>query len=81
MGKYGCQEKAPAEGPSSRRHGPQRKDSTVDKTSVPKTERLQKVRALALKEAIDRFENELLPDEERMLLLDRIKRLRQRIAA
>lgn len=33
-----------------------------------------------LREAVDRFNHELLPDEERMLLLDRIKRLRKRLA-
>jgi hypothetical protein len=48
-------------------------------TSVPKAERLRRI---ALKEAVDRFNNELLPDEERQLLLDRIKRLRrERISA
>jgi hypothetical protein len=46
-------------------------------TSVPKAERLRTVRALALKEAIDRYNNELMSDEERQLLLDRIKRLRE----
>ncbi len=45
-------------------------------TSVPK-ERLRIARAHALKEAIDRFNHELMDDEERQLLLDRIKRLRQ----
>jgi hypothetical protein len=43
-------------------------------TSVPKAERLRRI---ALKEAIDRFNNELMSDAERQLLLDRIKRLRQ----
>jgi len=43
-------------------------------TSVPKAKRLRKA---ALKAAVDRFNHELLPDEERMLLLDRIKRLRR----
>jgi hypothetical protein len=46
-------------------------------SSVPKAERLRTVRALTLKEAIDRFNHELMDDEERQLLLDRIKRLRQ----
>jgi hypothetical protein len=46
-------------------------------TSVPKAERLRTVRALALKEAIVRFNNELMSDEERQVLRDRIKRLRQ----
>jgi hypothetical protein len=44
------------------------------RTSVPKAERLQRI---ALKEAIDRFNNELMSDAERQLVLDRIKRLRQ----
>jgi hypothetical protein len=48
----------------------------VATTSVPKTERLRIARTHALKEAIERFNNELMDDEERMLLLDRIKRLR-----
>jgi len=46
-------------------------------TSVPKAERLRIARAHALKEAIARFNHELLDDEERQLLLDRIKRLRK----
>jgi len=46
-------------------------------TSVPKAERLRIARGHALKEAIVRFNNELLDDEERQLLLDLIKRLRQ----
>jgi hypothetical protein len=46
-------------------------------TSVPKAERLRNARTLALKEAIDRYNHELLGDEERQLLLDRIKRLRK----
>jgi hypothetical protein len=43
-------------------------------TSVPKAERLRRI---ALKEAIDRFNNELMSDVERQLLLDRIRRLRK----
>ena len=46
-------------------------------TSVPKAERLRTARAHALKEAIDRYNHELMDDSERQLLLDRIKRLRQ----
>jgi len=34
-----------------------------------------------LREAEERYRNELLEDEERMLLLDRIKRLRRRLEA
>ncbi len=33
-------------------------------------------RRMALREAIQRFNNELMDDEERLLLFDRIKRLR-----
>jgi hypothetical protein len=50
-------------------------------TSVPKAERLRTVRALALKEAIDRFNHELMDDEERMLLLELTKRLRKALGA
>jgi len=32
-----------------------------------------------LKEAEDRYRNELLPDQERLLLCDRIKRLRRKL--
>ncbi len=49
--------------------------------SVPKTERLQNARALALKEAKDRYNNELLDDEERLLVLERIKRLQKLLAS
>ena len=37
------------------------------------------VRRIILREAEDRYRSELLPDEERMLLLDRIKRLRKEL--
>ena len=46
-------------------------------TSVPEAERLKNARTLALKEAVDRFNHELMDDEERQLLLDRIRRLRK----
>ncbi len=42
-------------------------------TSVVDERRIRRI----LKEAEDRFDNELLPDEERLLLLDRIRRLRR----
>jgi hypothetical protein len=35
------------------------------------------VRRTVLREAVERFNNELMCDEERQLLLDRIKRLRR----
>jgi hypothetical protein len=49
----------------------------VTNVSVPKAERLR----LILKEATTRFNNELMDDEERQQLLDRIKRIRRRLEA
>ena len=49
-------------------------------TSVPKAERLRIARTHALKEAVDRFNHELLDDEERLMLLERIKRLRRTLS-
>ncbi len=37
------------------------------------------VRRMALREAIERFNNELMDDEERLRLFDRIKRLRAQL--
>jgi hypothetical protein len=51
----------------------------VATTSVPKAQRLRSARALALKEAEERYRNELMEDEERMVLLDRIRRLRRAV--
>lgn len=44
-------------------------------TSVVDERRTRRI----LEEAVDRFNNELMDDEERMLLLDRIKRLRRAV--
>jgi SpoVK/Ycf46/Vps4 family AAA+-type ATPase len=49
----------------------------VTNVSVPNAERLR----LILKEATTRFNHELMDDEERQLLLDRIRRLRRRLEA
>ena len=49
-------------------------------TSVPKAERLRNARTLALKEAMDRYNHEILGVEERLMLLERIKRLRKALA-
>jgi hypothetical protein len=49
----------------------------VIKASVAKAERVRRI----LAEAEHRYRRELLGDEERMLLEDRIKRLRKRLAA
>jgi hypothetical protein len=56
------------------RHGPRREPLST--TSVPNDE---KCMLAILREAEERYENELLDVEERMLLLDRIKRLRRRL--
>jgi len=48
-------------------------------TSVAKSERLRAARTLALKEATERFNHEFLDAEERLLLLERIKRLRKQL--
>jgi hypothetical protein len=47
----------------------------VSTTSVVDERRIRRI----LKEAVQRFNNELLDDEERQLLLDRIKRLRRAV--
>ena len=50
----------------------------MTKVRIPeKRERLERI----LKEAIERFEHELLPDEERLLVLERIKRLQKLLAS
>lgn len=49
--------------------------------SVPKTDRKRTARILALKEAMDRFDHELMDDEERLMLLERIKRLKKSLAS
>lgn len=46
---------------------------------LKKAER-DEVKRTILREAVQRFNNELMDDEERMLLLDRIKRLRKSLA-
>ena len=47
------------------------------KETLPKALRLRRARALAYEEALHRYTNEMMGDEERMLLLDRIWRLRR----
>jgi hypothetical protein len=47
---------------------------------IPRRALHDEVRRTVLRESLERYRNELLPDEERMLLLDRIKRLRRALA-
>jgi hypothetical protein len=49
----------------------------VDTSRILKNAERDEVKRTVLREAVYRFNNELLPDEERMLLLDRIRRLRK----
>jgi len=49
------------------------------KPRIQKTALTDEVRRTTLREAESRYLNELLDDEERMLLLDRIKRLRMQL--
>jgi len=45
--------------------------------AITRTERVRKI----LKEAEDRYAHEMLNEEERLLLLDRIRRLRRKLAS
>jgi hypothetical protein len=47
--------------------------------SLPKNTLTDEVKRTILRESLTRFRNELLDDEERMLLLDRIRRLRRQL--
>lgn len=49
------------------------------KTSVPEAKAARMCRIL--REAEERYRSELMGDEERLMLLDRIKRLRRRLEA
>jgi hypothetical protein len=48
---------------------------------ILRQETKREIRRTVLREATQRFNNELMDDEERQLLLDRIKRLRRGILA
>jgi mannitol-1-phosphate/altronate dehydrogenase len=52
----------------------------MDTTRILENAERDEARRAILREAIDRFNNELLPDDERQVLLDRIKKLRIRLA-
>ena len=51
----------------------------MDKTRIQRSALSDEVRRTTLREAENRYLNELLDDEERMLLLDRIERLRRQL--
>ena len=75
---YRCQIKKPRRRLESPR-GTDHKEHLMATLSVQeaKTQRMCRI----LRESEERFRNELLEDEERMLLLDRIKRLRRTLEA
>jgi hypothetical protein len=51
----------------------------LTKKSLPKNALPDEVRRTILRESLARFRNELVDDEERQLLLDRIRRLRRQL--
>jgi hypothetical protein len=53
----------------------------VTMKSVAEATRRQLAREMALREAEDRHRNEFLDDEERLLVLERIKRLKKPLAS
>ena len=55
--------------------GPDQEEVLLITTKDTANEQLRTI----LREAIERFNNELMDDEERMLLLDRIRRLRRKL--
>ncbi len=50
-------------------------------TSVDQATRKRIAREMALREAVDRYNHELMNDEERLLILERIKRLQKSLAS
>ena len=62
----------PPDTPAHRQQG-----EAVDTTTIPKVERIRKARAVALKEAVERYNHADMGTEERLLLLERIRRLRK----
>jgi hypothetical protein len=54
---------------------------TVIEKSLLKAERLRRARTRAHEEALQRFNNELMDDEELALLRDRIRRLQKSLAS
>jgi len=50
-------------------------------TSVEHATRKRLAREMALREAVDRYNHELMDDEERLLILERIRRLQKSLAS
>ena len=58
---------------------PTERTQTVDKKSLLQNTLTDETKHTILREAVDRFNHELVADEERQLLLDRIKRIRRQL--
>jgi hypothetical protein len=52
----------------------------MDTRTILQNAERDEARRVILREAIDRFNNELMDDEERLQILDRIKKLRIKLA-
>lgn len=66
---------------TSRRAGPQKRvNKTVATTSLPKDTTARKRMVRILKEAEERYRHELMDEGERLMLHDRIVRLKIRLA-
>jgi hypothetical protein len=52
---------------------------SVIKETLPDRHLNDEAKRTILREAVERFENELMDGEERLVLLDRIKRIRRRL--
>ncbi len=72
------------DGPGEISQSPEARTKGVDpmaSTSVQKATRKRIAREMALREAVDRYNHELMDDEERLLVLERIKRLQKSLAS
>ncbi len=72
-------EMAPASEATLPRPGP-KGVSPMDTTRILENAERDEARRTILREAVDRYNNELMDDEERLILLERIKRLRKALA-
>jgi len=61
--------------------GPDQEEDLLIESSVPKERSARKRMLITLQEAEERFRHELLDDEERLLLRDRIIRLKKKLAS
>jgi hypothetical protein len=69
--------------PAVQQHPEARTTKELDfmaETRIPRKHYRDETRRTILRESTQRFNNELLDDEERQLLLDRIKRLRKALS-